>query len=268
MQQLHQYREESETAENDQSGMGLNPSFDFRGHECKVFSAFDKKKINNRCGADASKNPDFPFEIAPVIEGEYHSGEKLHHSSEEKRYRYRKEYSEYYRQGFFGVQQVVETEVDTTGHFYQSHYKCSSEKLEHHWNGGGGRHTQRIENIEQYDVGHHHRHEDADEVIEREMLRSEYTMPGNIHHPVAHRRPDKYSDRGDYQHSLERCRPRTYRGVQEIDSIVAYPHRQVEHRQQEQKNHYTEEQYFHCFLKLLFSVQSNRENISWIFQNL
>ena len=165
----------------------------------------------------------------------------MHHSSEEKRYRYRKEYSEYYRQGFFGVQQVVETEVDTTGHFYQSHYKCSSEKLEHHRYGGGGRHTQRIENIKEDNVGHHHGHEDADEVIKRKMLRPEDPMPGNIHHAVAHSRPDEYTYRGYNQHSLERCRFRTYRRGHKIDSIVADSYRQIKNSQQEQKNHYTEE---------------------------
>ena len=132
MQQLHQHRKESETREDNQSGMSLDPALDLRGHESKVFCALDEQEIYYCRGADSSENPDFPFEIVPVVEGEYHSGYKLHHSAEEKRYRYRKEYSEYYRQGLFGVQQVVESEVDTTGHFYQSHYKCSSEKLEHH----------------------------------------------------------------------------------------------------------------------------------------
>ena len=84
------------------------------------------------------------------------------------------------------------------------------------------------------------------------MLRPEYAVPGNIHHAVAHRSPYKNTYGCHNQYSLERRGTRTYRRVQEIYSIVADSHRQVENRQQEQKNHYTEEQYFHCFLKLLY----------------
>ena len=80
------------------------------------------------------------------------------------------------------------------------------------------------------------------------MLGTEDSVPGNIHHAVAHGSPDENADRRHDQHSLERCRPRPDGGIKKIDRVIAHTHRQVEDRQQKQKNNDAKKQYIHSFL--------------------
>ena len=124
MEQLHQHSENRETRQYDYCRIAFYPCLKLRSHESQVFCPLDQKEVNNSSGADASEYPYLPFQIAPVIEGEYHAGYKLHHCSEEKGYRHRQEYPENHRQGFLRVKQIIKTETDASRHLDQCHDKC------------------------------------------------------------------------------------------------------------------------------------------------
>ena len=70
-------------------------------------------------------------------------------------------------------------------------------------------------------------------------------MAGYVHHAVAHRRSDEYAYGGDDDDVLEGCRPRAYGRRQEVDGVVAHSDREVEHREQKQKDDNAEKQYVH-----------------------
>ena len=165
MEQLHHAGKEPETSDNNHCRVGIHPGLDLRGHEGEILHSFDKEKVYNRGRADASEQADLPFKILAVIEREYHSRYELHHGAEEESYGHRKEYTYDYRKCFLGIQQIVESETEAARHFYQCHHERRPEKFEYHRDRCGRRHSERIENVQQNDVCHHHCHEDADEVV-------------------------------------------------------------------------------------------------------
>ena len=233
MEQLHQEGKDHKAASDYEKGVALDPCFHFGCHEREVFGSLDEKEIHNGCETYSPEQSDFPFEFAPVVEGEYRSRNKLHDGSECERDRYRQENSKNYGESFLGVEQFVETEVYSAGHLDECNDKGGTQKLENHRDRCRCRHSERVEYVEQNYVGHHHRHEDADQIVEREMFRSENAVPGNLHHAVAHGCADEHTDRGDYQHALESGCSRTDCGVQEVDRIIADSDREVEYGQQE-----------------------------------
>ena len=93
MQQLHKHGEKAETAEYYNGRVSVYPLFNLGCHECKVFGALDKQEVNDCRRAQSAENADFPFQILAVVEGEYHSRDKLHERAEEKGNRHRKEYA-------------------------------------------------------------------------------------------------------------------------------------------------------------------------------
>ena len=132
MEQLHQHCKNCETRQYDQRSIVFYPRFQFRGHERKIFSPFNQKKVNNRSCTYTSEYSYLPFQVAPVIEREHHTGYELHHRSEEKGYRHRQEYSENHRQGFLRVKQVIKTETDAACHFNQCNDKGGTQQLKNH----------------------------------------------------------------------------------------------------------------------------------------
>ena len=122
--------------------MFFNPCLDLGSHECKIFRPLDKQEINYRGSADTSEDSDFPLEIALVIERENHARQELDNCPEEKCYRHRQENTENDRQGFLRVQQVIEAQPDTSGHFDERYHEGGSEEFKDHRHRSGCRQPQ------------------------------------------------------------------------------------------------------------------------------
>ena len=76
----------------------------------------------------------------------------------------------------------------------------------------------------------HHRHEDTDQLIKMKILRSEDTVPCDVHHAITHRRTHKHTDRRNRDDRTKGSGLGTNRRVQEVDRVVTHPHREVENR--------------------------------------
>ena len=233
MEQLHKDGETDEAASQYEHVVASDPSLELGSHDRKVLDSFQQHEIDYRSAGNTTEQSDFPLQLAFIFEGEQQASEKLHDCSEYEGNSYRKEYAEDNRQCLFGVEQVAHVECIVGGsHLEQRDHESGAQKLEHKRDRGRGRHAQRIEDIEQDDVGHHHRHEDCYNIVEREVFRPEDAMSRHIHHAVAHRGADEDADCRHDNYPFERCCPRSDCGRKEIDSVVAHAHRKVEHRQQ------------------------------------
>ncbi len=61
-------------------------------------------------------------------------------------------------------------------------------------------------------------------------------MPGDIHHAVGQGGTDKYAYAGNEQHGLERGSFCTDRRLEEVDSVIADPYDEIEHRKDKQED--------------------------------
>ena len=209
----------------------------FGRHPCHVLNTFEEHEIYQCRGCDTAIYADFPFKLAAIFKREYRSGDELHQRTEHKRDRDRQEYAQDYREGFTGIEEIHHRQSRLIApHLYKRYDECCAEQFEYHRYGGRRRHAQRVEYVEQYDVGYHYGHEYAYKVVKREMLRAEYTVAGYVHHAIAHSGSDKHSDRGYDDDCAEFCRFRPYGRVEKVDSIIADSDRKVEHCQHKQED--------------------------------
>ena len=100
-----------------------------------------------------------------------------------------------------------------------------AEEFKHHRHGGRRRHTERVENVEQYDVCDHHSHIDVHHILEAEILRSENAMARNVHHAVAEHASAEHADACNDDKRTKLRRTRTDGRIEEVYRVVAdtYP---------------------------------------------
>ena len=79
----------------------------------------------------------------------------MYQHTEEERDGYGKEDTHDDGQGFVCVDKVAEPERVAVVNLDKCQCECTSQQLEHHRNGGGGRHAHRVEDIQQYDIRQH-----------------------------------------------------------------------------------------------------------------
>ena len=224
VKQLHQQGESHQAAQDNHRGMRIHPSLVLRCHESQVFHTLNQQEIDDRRGSHATEDTDLPSQFASIIEREKETGQILHQRAEEKGDTHREEDTQDDRQRLLRVQQVEEGQSrGVSRHFPDGQREAGSQQLEHHRDRRRGRHTQRVKHIEQHDVGGHHRHEDADQLIKMKILRPEDAVPRDVHHAVAHRRAHEYTDRRDRDNRAKRGRLGANRRVQEVDRIVTHP---------------------------------------------
>lgn len=240
VERLHHDGENPERTQNDYRRMGVYPRLHGRSHKRHIGYTLQQQKINYRRSADTTKNADFPLQAAPVVEGKHCSCKKLHQCSEKECYGYRKENAQNHRKGFFSVEEFAEPHTGTCGHLDQRHDKCGSQKFENHRHSSRRRHSERIEHIQKNNVRNHHGHENADDFVEREILRTENAVAGYIHHAVAHGGSHEDTHRRNKQHTLQRRGFRSERRRKEVDGIIAHAHPEVEHGEHEKKDNYSD----------------------------
>ena len=102
-----------------------------------------------------------------IIEREDDSRNPLHHDTEEKRYRDTHEYGDDYAKSLVCIEQVSVAQRAVAYHLYGGKHKRSAQQLEHERHGGGCRHAQSVEHVEDYHVRHHHRKEYGHHLVER-----------------------------------------------------------------------------------------------------
>ena len=107
--------------------------------------------------------------------------------------------------------------------------KGSTQQFKYHRDGGGCRHTERIEHVEQYHVGNHDSQEYTHHVVEREILWRHDAMSGHVHHTVAQGSSDEHANSSYRHHSSVSCHPGSDSRVQKVYGIIAYANHQVEH---------------------------------------
>ena len=113
----------------------------------------------------------------------------------------------------------------------------AAEELEDHADCSGGRHAERVEDVEKDDISHHHGEEDAHHVVEREILRHHDAVARHIHHAVAESGAGKDADGCHEDYGAETCHLCADGGIEEVDCIVAHAHDKVEEGEDD-KEHY------------------------------
>ena len=133
MEQLHNEGAGHKGASEYGRGVVVDILPGFGSHPRHVLYPFEEHEIYDCCGGQASVYAYFPFQAAFVFKGEYGAGDKLHNGAEYERDGYRQEYSEYYRQGFLGVEQIAHSESALgSGYLEECHHKGCAKEFEHH----------------------------------------------------------------------------------------------------------------------------------------
>ena len=154
--------------------------------------------------------------------------------------------------GQYHLQRLVRIHIVAKGcggrrvlHLEHGQGEGSTEEFKHHRNGGRSRHAERIEHIEQHNVGHHDRHKDAHDFLEVEHLRSEDAMARNVHHAVAHHGTAEHAQRSHHHNGAKARHLGTDGRVQEIYSIIAHADPKVEGSQHKQEYNHSQINPFH-----------------------
>ncbi|GAY27618.1 inorganic phosphate transporter [Prevotella sp. MGM1] len=113
-------------------------AFQFRSHEGHILYTFKKQEVYYSRGGDTAEKPYFPLHRTLISEREYHSRDKLHNRAEEKSDGHRKEYTEYDRQRFLRIQQIIYTQVSRIADYlHDGNGKRGTEQLKDKRNGSG-----------------------------------------------------------------------------------------------------------------------------------
>ena len=260
-QQRHQHRKHCHAATDNQPCLLTDYLIYLGSHQCTSLQSFDKQEPDDGRHRQSAEDANLQRRGEPAAhfarlvrcpsvytkgKGEDNACYPLYDGSEHECDGYRQEDAEDDRDGFLRIEQITQCEQDTvlchsaTRYLYQGDGKGTAEQFKNQTDGGGGRHAQRVEHIEQHHVCHHHRQEDTHHVIEREVGRCHDAVPRHVHHAIAQRRSSKNTD---CRHRHHRPVPRhlgTDGRVQEVYCIIAHPDHEVEHSKYD-KEYYNSE---------------------------
>lgn len=251
MQHLHQQGEAHQAAAGDQGAVGGDPRLGPGGHERRVLDALDQHEVDDRSRCDTPEQADRPLEPLPVAERKDQTGEPLHDHTEKEGNRHREEDAHDDRKGLLRIEVIGEVHAFGPGHLHQREGKRTAQQLEYHRYGGRGRQAQRVEHVEHEHVGDHHGQEDADKLLKEELLGTEDSVAGNLHHAVGHQRSAKNArGRDPHDHTVGRHLGADGRR-KEIHRIVAHADHQVEDREQKEEQDDSEVDSFHDLFQLV-----------------
>ena len=194
IEQLHEQRAADEDTEHEQRGVVGYPLVRLGGHVGALRHGLDEHEIEDGSDAESAEEPDEPFQARGVVEGEKEPGEPLDDGADDEGDTHREEDAEDDLQGFLGVEQVGERQRGVVGDLDTREAERAAEQLEDQRDGGAGGHAQRVEHIEEDDIGEHDRHEDTHDFLKGEMLGAEDTVAGDVHHAVADGGADEDTD--------------------------------------------------------------------------
>ena len=240
IEQLHEQRAAGEDSEHEQRGVVGYPLVRLSGHVGALRHGLDEHEIENSGDAESAEEPDEPFQTRGVVEREDETGEPLDDGADDEGDTHGEEDAEDDLQGFLGVEQVGERQRGVVGDLDTREAEGAAEQLEDQRDGGAGGHAQRVEHIEEDDIGEHDRHEDTHDFLKGELLRAEDTVASDVHHAVADGGADEDTDSRHEDDTPKRAYAAAHGGVEEVDRVVGYPHPQVHNRQREEEDNHQE----------------------------
>ena len=98
------------------------------------------------------------------------------------------------------------------------------EQTENERNGGRGRETPRVVEVQQDDVGEHDTEVEHHDFVEREEPGVEHAAAGHLHHAARRNHADDDTRRSDQQNRAHGCGLGTDCGVEEVDGVVGNAH--------------------------------------------
>ena len=247
MKHLHQQREENERAAQHHPHIRVYPILHLGGHEGEVLEALEQHEIDNGRDGQTTKQAHLAAQTAiAIVEREHQARQPLNERTKDERHGHTQE------NGQNHLQRLVRIHIVAKGrcsrrilHLEQRQGEGGSQEFENHRHGCGGGHTERIENVKQHNVGHHHGHKDAHDFIEVEHLGTENAVARNIHHAIAHHGTAEYAQ-GCHAHNGAKTRHLgPNRRVQEIHSIIAHAHPKVEGGKHKQEYNHSQINPFH-----------------------
>ena len=236
MEHLHHHRGTDEDAEEHEAYLPVEVFLHAVVHEAEVLQALEEHEVDDGRERCAAEDAGLPAQAFGDAETEEQAGQELHDGTEHEGDGDAEEDAQDDFERLRGVHVVAQSEREAVGgHLQQHEGERGTEELKHHRYGSGRRHPEGVEGIEQDDVGDHHGEIDEHHVVETEILRTENAVAGNVHHAVAQHAAEEHAHRGDDHQGAEPGRPRTYRGVEEIDGIVAHADKEVERGEQKEE---------------------------------
>ena len=186
VEHLHHDREAGQAGEEQRAAVGGYPLLRLGGHEGGLLDPLDEHEVDDGRRGDTSEESDAPLQMLAVAEGEEQSGEPLHHHAEEEGDGHREKDAHDDREGLLGVEVVGEMHPLGARHLDERQGEGAAQQLEDHRDGGRGGESQRVEDVEDDDVGHHDGQKDAEQLLEEELLGTEDAVAGDVHHAVRH----------------------------------------------------------------------------------
>ena len=237
MQNLHQDGECDEAISGEHQRVFLHPKLVLGSHERRILQALDKHEIDDGCSGNTAEQTDGIFKSSSIVECEDKSGNVLYDGTEEEGNRYRKEDTDDDGQGFFCIQQVAESQHAgfVHGNLDERKHESTSKEFEYHRDGGGSRHPEGVEDVQQDYVSHHDCQKDAHQFLKVEVFGLEDAVPGNFHHAVTEGSSEEYADGGNCNDEFERSGLGADGRVEKVHSVVADTYYQVEDGEQEKE---------------------------------
>ena len=218
--------------------------------------ALDEDEIRENGEGDASEDSHGVAQLLCIIKGEDNTRKPLHEHSREEGYRYADEDGDDDTQGLVAVEKVLKLKASVGIHLQQGEDERSAEQLEHERNRGGGWKTKGVEHVEHDDIGDHYGKENRHHLVERIVGGMHYAMSRHIHHSRTHHSTDDHAEGSDNHDGLVLCHLCSDGRVEEVYSVVADSHEEVEHCQDEQEDHDCKIKEFHiATFAIVFALQ-------------
>lgn len=218
--------------------VGINVLHDILRHDGAVFQAFENGEVGDGGECHAAPQRADVAERALVVEAEQQAGKPHDRRAGGKGNGHGGKDTGDDAERIAAVDIVADVVVRGIVAAVERHTQGRSQQGKHQRNGGGGRKPQRVVDIQQNDVGNHHRQKQNHDLVECELLRQENATAGYLHHAAGERGPHQHAHGGHSHHGVVGSGAAAQRGVQEVTGIIAHAHNQPEDRQEHQQSVY------------------------------
>ena len=117
--------------------------------------ALHEDEVGEGGEGDATEDGDGVAAVLLIIEGEYDTRDPHHDDAEEEGDGNGCEDTDDHLQCLVAIEQHAVVEAWVAPHLQGGEDEGTAEQLKHQGHGGGGRHTERVEHVQDDDVGHH-----------------------------------------------------------------------------------------------------------------